>query len=252
MATAAVPDTALISLVSAARGVGLNFGFLTDSYEHGTWLDGLWTTLMLVGVTIPASLVAGIMLAACLTSRRAALAVPARIFIEITRNTPTLVQLYCAFLVVNMLISQALGGTDRNPLTAFFWVVMVIGLHVAAFHAESLRAGIDSVPLTTLEAGLSLGFSRRQILWEIELPLALRVALPSLINNLVNLVKLTSLGSAIAVSEIVYASITIWTQHDNVVELMLLILALFGSLNFLLSLVGRRLEAALGIPGHGI
>jgi polar amino acid transport system substrate-binding protein len=245
-------DSILVLPVKRAHVFGLNFGFLTDGYERGIWIGGLAVTLELVAVTIPASLAAGVLLVGALTSPRLWLAVPARIFVELTRNTPTLVQLYCAFLVVNMLISQAVGGAERNPLGPFFWVVAVLSLHIAAFHAESLRAGIESVPLTTLEAALSLGFSRLEILREIELPLALRVALPSLSNNLVNLVKLTTLGSAVAVGEIVYASGTIWTQHDNVVELMMLILALFGSINLVLTLIGRRLEARLRIPGHGI
>ncbi len=52
----------------------------------------------------------------------------------------------------------------------------------------------------------------------VELPLALRTALPAIVNNLVNLVKLTTIGYAVAVNEITYASLMIWTQRDNVVE----------------------------------
>ena len=79
---------------------------------------------------------------------------------EVTRNTPTLVQLYCAFLVLNMLITQQLRdwGAGNNPLTPFVWVVIVVSLHKGVFHAEALRAGIEAVPATTLEAARSLGF----------------------------------------------------------------------------------------------
>lgn len=245
-------DEPLAAFVGLARSAGLNFGFLLDSYERPIWNEGLITTLLLVLCSIPVSLVGGALFAAALASSRPWLVWPTRAFIEITRNTPTLVQLYCAFMVLNMLVSQALGGVERNPLTPFFWVVAVAGLHVAALHAESLRAGLEAVPLTTLEAALSLGFSRRELFWRLELPLALRVALPSITNNLVNLVKLTSIGSAIAVGEIVYASIMIWTAHDNVIELMVLILAVFGGLNLLVSLTGRWLERQLRVPGHGV
>lgn len=240
------------AFVRLARGLGFNYGFLVDGYERPIWTEGLITTLELVVCAIVVSLVGGALLAAALTSRRPWLAAPVRAFIEITRNTPTLVQLYCAFMVLNMLLSQALGGVERNPLTPFFWVVAVAGLHIAAFHAESLRAGLESIPLATLEAALSLGFSRRQLFWRLELPLALRVALPSITSNLINLVKLTSIGSAIAVGEIVYASIMIWTAHDNVIELMVLILVVFGGINLLVSLAGRWLEHRLRMPGHGI
>ncbi|WP_316233675.1 amino acid ABC transporter permease [Bradyrhizobium sp. SZCCHNPS2010] len=242
----------LAVLVRLTRDAGFNFGFLLDSYERPIWNEGLITTLQLVLCAIVISLVGGALLAAAVTSSRPCLVWPTRAFIELTRNTPTLVQLYCAFMVLNMLVSQALGGVEQNPLTPFFWVVTVAGLHIAAFHAESLRAGLEAVPLATLEAALSLGFSRRQLFWQIQLPLAVRVMLPSITNNLVNLVKLTSIGSAIAVGEIVYASIMIWTAHDNVVELMVLILAVFGSLNLLVSLAGRWLERQLKVPGHGL
>ena len=167
------------------------------------------------------------------------------------RNTPTLVQLYCAFLVLNMLITQQLQGLGGNPLTPFVWVVIVVALHKGVFHAEALRAGIDAVPRVTLEAARSLGFSQRQLLWRVELPLALRFALPSLVNNLVDLVKMTAVASAIAVGDVTYESIMIWTQRDNVLELLLLILLYFGLLTWLVSLAGRWLEARWRMPGYG-
>lgn len=80
-------------------------------------VDGALTTLLLCAFTIVGSLLVGVVLAAMLTSGKAYLATPARAFIEVTRNTPTLVQLYCAFLVLNMLLTQAVGAA--NPLTPF-------------------------------------------------------------------------------------------------------------------------------------
>ncbi|GGF43302.1 amino acid ABC transporter [Aliidongia dinghuensis] len=240
------------SFVAAARSLGFNFSFLASAYERGMWLDGIRTTLELAAVTIPASLAAGLVLVLALRSPWYWLAGPSRAFIELTRSTPTLVQLDCAFLALNMLVSAALGGAEHNPLTPFFWCVLVIALHIGAFHAEALRAGVEAVPEPTREAARALGFGRAQVLWRIELPIAFRVALPALVNNLVNLIKLTAIGSAIAVGDITYASIMIWTQHDNVVELMLFILLLFGALNFIVSRAGRWLEARVRIPGHGV
>ena len=166
-------------------------------------------------------------------------------------NTPTLVQLFCAFLVINMLLSEALRNLGGNPLTPFIWSAIVISLHKGAFHAEALRAGIEAVPRTTLEAAQSLGFSRRQRLWSVQLPLALRFALPALVNNMVDLVKMTTVASAIAVGDVTYASIMIWTQRDNVLELMILILLFFGALTFAINRAGRWLEVRLRMPGYG-
>ncbi|MBD8574555.1 amino acid ABC transporter permease [Pseudomonas syringae] len=229
--------------------LGLDYGFLLDGYSRSSLLDGALTTVLLCGLSIIGSLLVGIGLAGALTSRRRWLVLPARLFVEVTRNTPTLVQLYCAFLVLNMLLTQAVGAA--NPLTPFAWVVIVIALHKGAFHAESLRAGIEAVPAVTLEAARSLAFNQRQLLWNVQLPLALRFALPALVNNLIDLVKMTAVGSAIAVNDITYASIMIWTQSDNVIELMILILSFFGLLSYLVNLAGRALEARLRMPGYG-
>jgi polar amino acid transport system permease protein len=239
----------LEALVHWTAKFGLNYNFLLDAYQRGSLVQGALTTLLLCLFTIIGSLLAGVTLAAMLTSGKAYLAKPARVFIEVTRNTPTLVQLYCAFLVLNMLLTQAVGSA--NPLTPFAWVVIVISLHKGAFHAEALRAGIEAVPSVTLEAASSLAFSSRQLLWNVQLPLAVRFAMPSLINNLIDLVKMTAVASAIAVGDITYASIMIWTQSDNVLELMFLLLAFFGLLSFVVNCAGRVLEARLRMPGYG-
>lgn len=238
--------------VGALKPLGLNYTFVLDATERAAFVHGLVVTLQLCALTMPCSLLAGVLLATMLTSGHRALVAPARAFVELTRNTPTLVQLYCGFLVLNMLITQQLSQHGAaNPLTPFFWVVVVVSLHKAAFHAEALRAGIQAVPHVTLEAGRSLGFSRRQLLWQVELPLAARFALPTLVNNLVDLVKMTAVASAIAVGDVTYESIMIWTQRDNVLELLLLILFFFGALTWVVSRAGRWLETQLRMPGYG-
>jgi len=246
-----VNEGLLPQAVAWLKPLGLNYGFVLDAGERAAFVRGMGVTLQLCLATIPCSLVAGVAVAAALTSGRRWLALPARAFVEVTRNTPTLVQLYCAFLVLNMLITQQLKSHGGNPLTPFVWVVVVVSLHKAVFHAEALRAGIQAVPAVTLEAARSLGFSRGQLLWRVELPLALRFSLPALVNNLVDLVKMTAVASAIAVGDVTYESIMIWTQRDNVLELLLAILLFFGLLTWAVSWAGRRLENALRMPGYG-
>jgi len=124
-------------------------------------------------------------------------------------------------------------------------------LHKGVFHAEAIRAGIEAVPSITLDAAKLLGFSRRQTLFEVQLPLAFRFALPVLVNNMIDLVKMTALASAIAVGDVTYESIMIWSQRDNVLELLLLILLFFGLLTWLVSVAGRWLEQHYRMPGYG-
>ena len=245
-------DALLHGAVAALKPLGLNYAFVLDAGERAAFLRGMGVTLELCIAVIPGSLAVGVALAAALTSGRAWLALPARAFVEVTRNTPTLVQLYCAFLVLNMLITQQFRQFGAgNPLTPFVWVFIVVSLHKGAFHAEALRAGIQAVPPAMLEAARSLGFGRAHLLWRIELPLALRFALPSLVNNVVDLVKMTAVASAIAVGDVTYESIMIWTNRDNVLELLLLILLYFGLLTWAVARAGRWLEGRLRMPGYG-
>jgi polar amino acid transport system permease protein len=246
-----MPDAWLQNVVSASRLLGLKYDFLLNAFERGSWLAGIGTTLELTACAMLVSALAGLLLTAMLVSTRSWLVEPARAFIELTRNTPVLVQLYCAFFVLNMLLNHVLGGAGHNPLTAFSWVVIVLALHYGAFHAEALRAGIEAVPAGMRESALSLGFSQRQILWHIELPLALRFSLPALTNNLVQLVKSTALGSAIAVADVTYASLMIWVQRDNVLELMIFLFLVYSALTLLVAQLGKQLERHWRMPGYG-
>ena len=244
--------TTFRALIDVTAHAGLDFRFLLDAYERVPFLQGILVSIEIVVSTMLGSALAGVLLLLALRGSNRWVAGAARAFVEVTRNTPTLVQLYCAFLVLNMLITQWLRESHvDNPFKPFFWVVLVLSLHKGAFHAEALRAGFDALPSQTLEGAASLGFDRATRFWRIEFPLALRTALPALVNNFVELVKASALASAIAVGDITYQSIMIWTQRDNVLALMILILLFFGLLTWLVSLAGRWLERRLWIPGYG-
>ena len=83
------------------------------------------------------------------------------------------------------------------------------------------------------------------------LPLALRVCLPALNNNLINLLKTTTLAYAIAVPETLYAVKQIWSESQNVLEMMLVLLATYAVLVGVLVWIMHRWERALRIPGYG-
>jgi polar amino acid transport system permease protein len=246
-----MPESWLSAFVGAAKSLGLNYAFLLDARERTLWIDGIGLTIELSVTAIFCSLIVGTVVAGLLTSGRPWLARPARAFVEVVRNTPTLVQIYCAFFVLNMVVNQAVGGAQNNRMTTFAWVVITLSLHFGAYHAEALRAGIEAVPKAMRESAISLGFCRRQLLMRVELPLAFRFALPSLVNNVVDLVKATSLGSAIAVGEVTYASLMIWIERANVLEMMIFIFLLYGALTWLVSRLGRLLENRLRMPGYG-
>ena len=126
-----------------------------------------------------------------------------------------------------------------------------VSLFIGAFNVESFRAGIEAVPQSTIEAAESLGYTRWGIFCQVTFPLAVRVSLPALGNNLVELVKTTNLAYAIAVPELMYTSKQIWGDSINVPEMMFTVLFAYVALNWLLALVLHLIERWLWIPGFG-
>ena len=107
------------------------------------------------------------------------------------------------------------------------------------------------MPKSTVEAAEALGFSKLQIYREITLPLAFRVVLPALNNNLVNLVKTTTLAYAIAVPEMLYEANQIWSDNVNVTEMMVFLLLAYFVLVGVLVGGMNQWERAMKIPGYG-
>lgn len=136
-------------------------------------------------------------------------------------------------------------------MESFAWAVISLSFFAGAFNVEIFRSGIEAVPNSTIEAAEAMGFSRLQIYKNISLPLAFRVVLPALNNNLVNLVKTTTLAYAIAVPEMLYEANQIWSDNVNVTEMMLFMLLAYFVLVGVLVWGMNRWERAMKIPGFG-
>ncbi|MFN0000210.1 MAG: ABC transporter substrate-binding protein/permease [Burkholderiaceae bacterium] len=231
---------------------GWNFSVFYDGWSSGTFFGGVFTTLRLALLCMVVSCAIG--LAGALATRGPR---PLRwlvlSYVELLRNTPTLAQLYFLYFGVGSLLRTAQPGAvppwyaDAFPLAA-----LCISLHYGAFAVEVFRAGFHAVPQTTREAALALGYGRWGRLRHVELPLALRASLPALGNNLVQLIKGTSIAYAVAVPEVLYSAQEIWSERNNVLEMMLLVLLTY--LGFMALLVAglSRLERHLKLPGVGL
>jgi polar amino acid transport system permease protein len=175
-------------------------------------------------------------------------------YIQFFRNTPPLVQLlffYFALGQFTPVVTGSDGWTVEPIITNVGWAIISLSLFAGAFNVEIFRSGIEAVPESTIEAAESLGFSRSQSYVYIVLPLALRVCLPSLNNNLINLVKTTTQAYAIAVPELLYHSVTIWNdypsaQYPTMLMLFVAYILLVGVLVFGMS----SWEKAMKIPGY--
>ena len=126
-----------------------------------------------------------------------------------------------------------------------------LSLFAGAFNIEIFRSGIEAVPKSTVEAATAFGLTRWQTYRLVVLPMAIRVCLPALGNNLVNLVKTTNLAYAIAVPELLYVSKQIWSDATNVREMMVFVLVAYLFLVFLLVWLLNTIERRLKVPGFG-
>ncbi|MEO5701701.1 MAG: amino acid ABC transporter permease [Casimicrobiaceae bacterium] len=232
---------------------GINLTILYDSFDRGRFIKGFWMTVKLSGLCILFSVVIGIVGAWLQGSRLRLLRGVTHWYIQFFRNTPPLVQLYFFYFGIGSLLATT--GPTGNPVplvTNITWAIISLSFFAGAFNVEIFRSGIEAVPKTTIEAAESLGFSRLRTYLLIVFPLAFRISLPALNNNLVNLVKTTTLAYAIAVPEMLYVSSQIWSDELNVPEMMNVLLIVYFALVGLLVYVMHRWERAIRVPGFGV
>ena len=231
---------------------GVNFSIFYDAFDRGRFLTGLWTTIYLCAASILASLALGLIGLWFSESRSKLARLAVRAYVQFFRNTPPLVQLsFLYFAVGGLLPAIPDGAGGRMPLIGGAgWAIIAFSLFAGAFNVEIFRAGVEAVPPTMMEAAESLGYGRFQLNREIVLPLAFRVSLPALGNNLVNLVKTTTLAYAIAVPELLYAASQIWSESFNVREMMNVLLVTYVALVAGLVWCLGRWEKAMRIPGY--
>ena len=227
---------------------GLNFSIFYDAYDRDRFLVGLWTTLYLSVACILLSIVIGVLGAWLQGARSGVVRALIQGYVQLFRNTPPLVQLLFFYFGVGTALGAITGG--GSFLSNIGWAILSFSLFAGAFNVEIFRSGIEAVPATTREAAEALGYSRLGAYRHLVLPLALRISLPALGNNLVNLVKTTTLAYAIAVPELLYASAQVWSEVLNVREMMNVLLVSYIGYVAVLVFALNRVERALRIPGY--
>ena len=232
---------------------GINLTFIYDDFDRARIIKGFFLTLELSVITIILSILIGMAGAWLQGSKLVWIRRIVAGFISFFRNTPPLVQIYFFYFGLGYLLPRLADGSGGTvPLVSNLqWAIISLSLFAGAFNIEIFRSGIEAIPKATMEAGTSLGLSRWQNYRLVILPMAIRVCLPALGNNLVNLVKTTNLAYAIAVPELLYVAKQIWGDSSNVREMMLFVLFAYLFLVFVLVGVLHLIERRLAIPGFG-
>ncbi len=157
-------------------------------------LSGVGMTLLISASTLVLATLVGLLIATMTASRFWPARAFAYAFGEVIRNTPILVQLLWVYYVLPIVL-----GIRLDALNA---AIIGLSLYSSAFIAEIFRAGIQSVPVGHREAAQVLGLSRARTFVRIILPQAVRLILPPLAANFVQLIKYSSLASVISVGEV--------------------------------------------------
>jgi polar amino acid transport system permease protein len=181
--------------------------------------------------------VAGLLIAFGAMSRRRFLSMPCRVYIEFIRGTPTLTQL---FLIYFGLASFGL------VIPGFLAAVLALGLHYAAYMAETYRSGIASVDRGQREAAQAIGMTGAQTMRYVILPQAVRVVLPPMTNSAISLLKDTSVASLIAAPELMLRANDVTSEFYMPMEVYLVTGAMYFMMSYPMSIVVRSLERRSG------
>ena len=163
----------------------------------GLLTRGFGTTLAIFFLTLIGSLPLGLLVWAGRRSRFAPLRWFVQVYISVMRGTPLMLQLMVVYFGPNLILGLQI------PLNWRFWAAIVaFVINYAAYFAEIYRGGIDSIPPGQYEAAQVLGYGKAQTFFRIIFPQMVKRVIPSVTNEIITLVKDTSLASVIAVVEV--------------------------------------------------
>jgi polar amino acid transport system permease protein len=235
------------------EATGIKLTIFYDSFDRARFFNGFLTSVRLMAVCLVASVVVGVVGAWLQGARSKLVRLSVQGYIQFFRNTPPLVQLYFFYFALGSYLRMTNENGLSVPLVGnFTWAAICLSFYAGAFNVEIFRAGIEAVPRQTVEAAEALGYSRLKAYLYIILPLAFRISLPALNNNLVNLIKTTTIAYAIAVPEMLYVANQIWSDEVNVPEMMNVLLIAYVSLVGVLVWAMNRWERAMRVPGWGL
>lgn len=199
-------------------------------------LTGAGYTLLFAVAAMLGGLVIGFPTAVMRIAPWALLRWPATLYVSIMRGTPLLVQLFVIYYGLPSV------GIEFTPVTAG---VLALSLNAGAYLSESLRGAINSIGVGQWRASFSLGLTYGQALRFVVLPQALRVAVPSMSNTLISLIKDTSLVSVITMTELMLATKEVIASTFQPLPLYIAAAAIYWALSLVFEQVQRYAERRL-------
>ena len=204
------------------------------------FLVGARNTIIYCVSAFPLALLLGLILALMSSSRIIWLRGPARIYIEIIRSTPFIVQLFILYYAVGAILLTVNLEILDNAWTAG---IAILAINYSAYEAEVFRAGFLSVDRGQTEAALSLGLTSFQNFFRIVLPQAIPLMIPPFVNDFIYMLKDSAIVSVISGTELTSVLNTWVTHHgSNPIPLYALAIVLYLLLSLPTSYVARYFE----------
>ena len=243
-------------VATVATNPNLDFGAVGDFLFDPRILEGVWLTILITVVSMAVSTLLAVVIAAMRLSANPVLASVAWCYVWAFRGTPVLVQIvlwgYLGLLFDRIrlgipLTDVVFWSVDTNTLvTPFVAGLLALTLNQAAYSSEIVRAGMLSVDEGQREAAYSLGMSPLYTFRRVLLPQAMRVIIPPMGNELISMLKNTSLLSVIAVMELYTQAQVISSSNLKQVELLLVVSAWYLCMTSVLSVPQYYLERRFG------
>jgi glutamate/aspartate transport system permease protein len=221
---------------------------------RGTYLDTLiaglgWTLATALSAWIIA-LILGVIVGVIRTTPVRGLRILGDAWVELFRNVPLLVQMFLWFFVVPELLPAAVGTWLKQlPRSAFYTAVVCLGLYTSARVAEQTRAGIESLTRGQRMAGIALGLTLPQTYRFVLLPMALRIVMPPLTSEFLNVIKNSAVALTIGLVELTASARSIQEFSFQVFEAFTAATLIYMVLNLLVVTGMRWLEKRMAIPG---
>jgi glutamate/aspartate transport system permease protein len=221
---------------------------------RGTYLDTLiaglgWTLATALSAWVIA-LVLGMIVGVIRTTPVRGFRILGDAWVELFRNVPLLVQMFLWFFVVPELLPVSIGTwLKQMPHSAFYTAVVCLGLYTSARVAVQTRAGIESLARGQRMAGIALGLTLPQTYRFVLLPMALRIVMPPLTSEFLNVIKNSAVALTIGLVELTASARSIQEFSFQVFEAFTAATLIYLVLNLLVVTGMRWLEKRVAIPG---
>lgn len=202
------------------------------------FLEGATTTVLLSFFSVIVGVGSGTLMALARLSQNKFLSKAAKVYIDIIRGTPLLVQLYLVYF----------GLATVLDLNDFVSGVIAVSVNTTAYIAEIIRSGIQSVDKGQMEAARSIGMPKRMAMRQIILPQAMKNILPAIGNEFATLIKETSIVSLIGIHDLMYSSDTVrgatFTVFIPLLMTAFLYFVMTTTIAFFMDKLERKLQAS--------